>query len=74
MPKAKQKTKHLNESQILEFLDSGEEDEEESDDDDIPPVPVEDDFVPDEPVDVIEEVIYENNAQVSKYRTFIFVR
>ena len=62
MPKAKQKTKHLNESQILEFLDS---DDDSDSDDDLPPVIVDNDFVPDDPVEVEEEVTYENIDTVS---------
>ncbi len=62
MPKAKQKTKHLNESQILEFLVSSDDSDS---DDELPPVIVDDDFVPDDPVEVEEEVTYENKDTVS---------
>jgi hypothetical protein len=52
MPKARQKTQHLNVEQILEFLDS--------DDDDLPPVQVEDTSVPDPPYIHEEEIITEH--------------
>ena len=56
MPKAKAKTKHLTDCEILDVLAIPLSDDS---DDDLPPVEVDPDFVPDIPVDVEEEVIYE---------------
>jgi|APCry1669189000_1035189.scaffolds.fasta_scaffold269517_1 uncharacterized protein YdaT len=63
MPKVKQKTKHLSEEEILDFLDS--------DDDALPPVQVESNSVPDPPYTQEEEIIIEH--VVRTYRSFLLL-